>query len=74
MDECDRAFEYEDIERTSKIKQAEAAVKAGSGLKHTGICLAPDCEAEVPAPKLFCDGDCAARYDVKQRAMRRVGR
>lgn len=42
------------------LKHALAHRKPYRKLEHTGFCH--HCEAEVEAPKLFCDGKCSTRW------------
>jgi len=62
MDIADQAEHQEAQQRQFAIRNAKA--NKGPTLTHTGQCHF--CEAEVEAPKLFCDGHCAKRYEHKK--------
>ena len=63
MDIADQAEQQEAQQRQFTIQNALS--KKGPSLTHSGECHA--CFAEVAAPKLFCDGHCATRYEIKKR-------
>lgn len=61
MDIADRAEQQEAQQRQFAIENAR--LNKGPSLTHNGECHF--CESQVVAPKLFCDGDCAKRYELK---------
>lgn len=62
MDDIDRAQGQETMQREAAIQTARNYT--GTKLQHTGECH--HCEAPVEAPKLFCDGKCAKRYELNK--------
>ena len=62
MDIADQAEVQESMQREAAIKQA--CLNTGPKLQHIGECHF--CDAEIAAPKLFCDGKCATRYELKK--------
>ena len=63
MDIADQAEQQEAMQREVSIKAARE--NAGTKLQHTGECHY--CTEEIEPPKLFCDGNCAKRYELKKR-------
>lgn len=63
MDIADQAEQQESIQREMAIKAARN--NTGTKLTHVGECHY--CSEEIEAPKLFCDGFCAKRYEVTRR-------
>lgn len=62
MDVADKAEAQEAMQREAAINAAR--INQGPKLQHTGLCHY--CEEEVEAPKLFCDGHCAGRYEQRK--------
>lgn len=62
MDEADQAERQESMQREAAIQTARTYT--GTRLQHTGDCHT--CGARVSTPKLFCDGECAKRYETKK--------
>lgn len=62
MDIADQAEQQESMQREASISAAR--VFTGTRLQHTGDCH--NCGERVLAPKLFCDGRCGKRYELKK--------
>lgn len=62
MDIADQAEQQEAMQRQFAIQNA--CQNTGPKLQHEGECHF--CSHEVPEPKLFCDGQCAKRYELRK--------
>lgn len=69
MDFFDRAQELEMLQRESSIAEARKAKPAGP--EFTGECH--HCEAPLPFPRRFCDGDCREGWEREAAARKRNG-
>ncbi len=62
MDLLEQAERQESMQRDASIQSARN--DTGTHLQPAGDCY--NCGARVLAPKLFCDGHCATRYELKR--------
>jgi hypothetical protein len=70
MDDFDRAQELEMLQREAAI--AQARMTRPGGPVYTGHCHY--CEAALPSPRRFCDGECREGWEQEQAALYRNGK
>lgn len=68
-DMLDHASEIEQLQRDAAI--AEAVERANKS-RMTPCLKCYNCEETIQPEQLFCDADCSADYELRQRAQRRV--